>query len=45
LLVEDRLWSLLELHRYFEHHHEEKMESAALLCDEWWEVTHTDNIN
>lgn len=47
LVIEDKLWSLLELHRLLPHTGEQhrKILEAAALCDEWWEVTHADNIN
>lgn len=56
LLIEDKLWSLLEVLRYIESQspssqeevkvlQEQKMNEVAFLCDEWWEITHEDNIN
>ena len=46
LLIEDKLWSLLELHRFLELNKPsatliaQKMSEAAVLVDEWWELTH-----
>ena len=87
LLIEDKIWTLLEIHRFLERvvketgisqkvtgleerkdFEEEKKENTstkkqmredaitfdelalklsevAFLCDEWWEITHEDNIN
>lgn len=66
--MEDKLWGLLEVHRFLERVYAlmevdggesgmnkaeelqmaeigQKLSEVAYLCDEWWEVTHEDNIN
>lgn len=51
LLVEDKIWTLLEVHRFLESdataesERELKINEIAFLCDEWWEITHEDNLN
>jgi len=46
LLIEDKLWSLLEVHRFLELNKQsatliaQKMSEAAVIVDEWWELTH-----
>ena len=52
LLIEDKVWSLLELHRFLERSQtkdtqviDSKLSEIAFLCDEWWEITHEDSVN
>ena len=68
LLIEDKLWTILESFRYLQHQSQggsnrsslssqipvsetlsqqtaKKQADIALLCEEWWEITHEDNIN
>ena len=57
LLVEDKLWTLLEVARFLDHLFKDekqemskvkvaaKMGEIAFICDEWWEITHQDNLN
>jgi hypothetical protein len=45
LLIEDKLWSSLESFRCMEHSEERRYSDVALLGEEWWEITHDNNIN
>eukprot|EP00347_Sterkiella_histriomuscorum_P018948 403343543 len=62
LLIEDKLWTILESFRYLQHQGQgtrisqlnqdqiiattaKKQGDIALLCEEWWEITHEDNLN
>lgn len=51
MVIEDKLWSLLEIHRLIQYKQLDcasfvsKLQEVAIICDEWWEVTHNDNIN
>ncbi len=53
LLVEDKLWTILESFRFLQHNYAsasqttliDKQGSIALLCEDWWEITHEDNLN
>ena len=54
LLIEDKLWSVLESFRYLQLTNElqadvktcvQKYADVALMCEEWWEITHDNNIN
>lgn len=52
LLVEDKLWTILESFRFLQHQQSATTETLiikfadiAFLCEEWWEITHENNLN